>query len=52
MSPKIILWLVFTLISGTWYALDPAAGGPFFSAPTHAVDTTIAALTIPWIAGN
>jgi hypothetical protein len=25
MSPKIILWISFSVISSTWYALDPDA---------------------------
>jgi len=29
MSPKIILWISFSVISSTWYALDPDAGFAF-----------------------
>jgi len=28
MKPKAILWLVFLLLTSTWYTLDPAARGP------------------------
>ncbi|HYN76336.1 MAG TPA: hypothetical protein VES73_00910 [Lamprocystis sp. (in: g-proteobacteria)] len=52
MSPKIALWLVFALISGVWYALDPAAGGPLFSGPAHAVAAVDGAAVVPRTLGN
>ncbi len=53
MSPKLILWLVFSVVSTAWFALDPDAGGPFVSAPN--LVATVADATpaqIPRIAGN
>lgn len=35
MSPKLVLWLTVSLLSTTWYTLDPEAGGPFFGTRTH-----------------
>lgn len=43
MSPKLILWLVFVLISVAWFALDPQAGGSVLgvaTAPTVVADGT------------
>jgi len=51
MSPKLILWLVFSVVSTAWFALDPDAGGPFVSAPNVAVAVATPA-QIPRIAGN
>ena len=53
MSPKFTLWVIFALISCAWYALDPAARGHSFGAPTQAVAAASPAPgTVPRIAGN
>ncbi|WP_157817862.1 hypothetical protein [Candidatus Thiodictyon syntrophicum] len=53
MSPKLILWLVVSLLATTWYALDPEAGGPFFAAPTHDIALADVVPTLrPQIARN
>ncbi|MBV5273164.1 MAG: hypothetical protein JZU52_05830 [Lamprocystis purpurea] len=52
MSPKLILWLVFSVVSTAWFALDPDAGGPFFSAPNVVAVADSTPAQIPRIAGN
>jgi hypothetical protein len=53
MSPKLILWLVFSMLSSTWFALDPDARGPFFEAPIAAgVVADVAPAQVPRIVGN
>ncbi len=52
MSPKLVLWLVFSVVSSAWFALDPDAGGPFFSAPQEAAVAEVTAAQVSRIAGN